>query len=96
MKNPAAQELGKLGGQVKSERKTAAARRNATKPRGKWVTAVAYRATHAGKSYDGVAMRRGNLDMPGIMDVVTERLQVVHGLVDGWEVIYLESEAIKV
>ena len=35
MKNKAAQELGKLGGQAKSEAKTKAARANAKKPRGK-------------------------------------------------------------
>ena len=33
-KNPHAVELGRLGGQVKSEAKTRAARLNATKPRG--------------------------------------------------------------
>ena len=37
-----AQEMGKKGGQAKSEAKAAAARKNATKPRGKWVTAIAY------------------------------------------------------
>lgn len=42
MLNKAAQELGKKGGQAKSERKTAAVRENAKKPRGKWVTAIAY------------------------------------------------------
>ena len=37
-----AQEMGKKGGSAKSESKTAAARKNASKPRGKWVTAIAY------------------------------------------------------
>ena len=37
-----AQEMGKAGGKAKSEAKTAAARKNASKPRGKWVTAIAY------------------------------------------------------
>lgn len=37
-----AKEMGKKGGQAKSEAKTAAARKNASKPRGKWVTAIAY------------------------------------------------------
>lgn len=37
-----AQEMGKAGGKAKSEAKTAAARNNASKPRGKWVTAIAY------------------------------------------------------
>lgn len=42
MLRKAAQELGKKGGQAKSEKKTAAVRGNAKKPRGKWVTAIAY------------------------------------------------------
>lgn len=42
MVSKAAQELGKKGGQAKSEKKTAAVRANAKKPRGKWVTAIAY------------------------------------------------------
>jgi hypothetical protein len=42
MANQAAQELGKKGGQVKSAAKTEAARKNASKPRGKWFTAIAY------------------------------------------------------
>jgi len=42
MVSKAAQELGKKGGQAKSERKTAAVRANAKKLRGKWVTAIAY------------------------------------------------------
>lgn len=41
-RSKAAQELGKKGGQAKSEKKTAAVRANAKKPRGKWVTAIAY------------------------------------------------------
>lgn len=42
MVSKAAQELGKIGGQAKSERKTAAVRENAKKPRGKWVTAFGF------------------------------------------------------
>lgn len=37
-----AQEMGKKGGSATSQAKTAAARKNARKPRGKWVTAIAY------------------------------------------------------
>jgi hypothetical protein len=37
-----ASEMGKKGGQAKSEAKAAAARKNASKPRGKWVTAIGY------------------------------------------------------
>jgi len=35
-------EMSKKGGQVKSEKKTAAARKNAARTRGKWATAIAY------------------------------------------------------
>ena len=42
MANQAAQELGRKGGQAKSPAKTEAARKNASNPRGKWVTAIAY------------------------------------------------------
>ena len=37
-----ASEMGKKGGQAKSEAKASAARKNASKPRGRWVTAIAY------------------------------------------------------
>ena len=37
-----ANEMGKKGGSAKSTAKTAAARKNASKPRGRWVTAIAY------------------------------------------------------
>ena len=37
-----ASEMGKKGGQAKSKAKAEAARKNASKPRGKWVTAIAY------------------------------------------------------
>ncbi len=42
MKNKAAQELGKKGGLVTSEKKTAANREKAKLPRGKWVTAFSF------------------------------------------------------
>jgi phage repressor protein C with HTH and peptisase S24 domain len=44
-----AQEMGKKGGQAKSEAKAAAARKNASKPRGKWVTAIAYKIANVEK-----------------------------------------------
>ena len=40
-------EFSRKGGKAKSEKKTAAARKNARKPRGKWATAVYYRYTVA-------------------------------------------------
>ena len=46
-----AKEMGKKGGQAKSEAKSAAARRNASKPRGKWVTAIAYELAGVNKTF---------------------------------------------
>ena len=37
-----AKEMGAIGGSAKSEAKAKAARKNASKPRGKWVTAIAF------------------------------------------------------
>lgn len=60
MISKAAQELGKKGGMAKSEAKTAAARANASKPRGKWVTAVAYHFFDTnGKGHSGLILMRG-------------------------------------
>lgn len=42
LKDTPAAQLGQKGGQATSEAKTAAARKNTTKPRGKWATAIAY------------------------------------------------------
>lgn len=62
MTSKAAQELGKKGGSAKSEAKTKAARANAAKPRGKWVTAIAYRGlTSDIRQLFGVALTRGKL-----------------------------------
>ncbi len=44
-----ASEMGKKGGQAKSEAKAAAARKNASKPRGKWVTAIAFEIANVPK-----------------------------------------------
>lgn len=58
-----ASDMGRKGGSVKSDAKTRAARKNAAKPRGKWVTAIAYKLTeHGGREYFGVAMLRGKID----------------------------------
>lgn len=60
MKNEAAQQLGKLGGEKRSEAKTAAARNNASKPRGKWMTAMSFAyICEDGTERDGVALVRG-------------------------------------
>lgn len=58
--NDAAKELGRKGGMAKSEAKTEAARKNAKKPRGKWVTAVAYHFFDAnGSGHSGLILLRG-------------------------------------
>ena len=60
MKNEAAQQLGKLGGAKRSEAKTAAARKNAAKPRGKWMTAISFAYLCAdGTEREGVALVTG-------------------------------------
>jgi len=64
MLNKAAQELGKKGGSVKSEAKTKAAKANATKPRGKLVTVIAYRGTDSdGKKRFGATVDKGILNL---------------------------------
>jgi hypothetical protein len=55
------QEMSKKGGSVKSEAKTKAARKNARKPRGKWVTAVYYKY----QVLDSAEKRDGILLIPG-------------------------------
>lgn len=71
MTSKAAQELGKMGGSVKSEAKTKAAKANASKPRGKWVTAIAYRGiTDDGMQRFGVALARGKLSDEAQFDEV--------------------------
>ena len=64
MVSKAAQELGRKGGKVKSERKTAAVRKNASKPRGKWVTAFGFVvADDKNKEHFGHVMVEKNLSM---------------------------------
>lgn len=59
-----ASEMGRKGGQAKSEAKAAAARKNASKPRGKWVTFVYYRVQMTnGQEVDGCFSQRGRLDL---------------------------------
>jgi hypothetical protein len=60
MVNVAAQELGAKGGKATSEAKTKAARKNAAKPRGKWVTSVAFEfLSLKGETIFGCAQARG-------------------------------------
>ena len=64
MKNKAAQELGKKGGLVTSEKKTAANREKAKLPRGKWVTAFSFDVVdEEGKHHHGLVMVPKKLDM---------------------------------
>jgi hypothetical protein len=76
-----ASEMGKKGGQAKSEAKAAAARKNASKPRGKWVTFVHYRVKmKSGQAVAGCFSQRGKLDLDLIRngqmleDLITEEL----------------------
>ena len=63
-KNTAAQELGRKGGSVKSDKKAKAARENAKKPRCKWVSAFAYGVKGAdGDDHVGLVMVRGKKAM---------------------------------
>ena len=55
-----AQEMGKKGGSARSEAKTSAVRKNASQPRGKWWTAIAYEVAGVGKYIAfGVVLVRG-------------------------------------
>ena len=74
MANAAAQELGKKGGQAKSEAKTKAARKNASKPRrGKWVTAIVYKVRlHSGKAVEGLLLVTGKIDQKYIEGISGE------------------------
>ena len=76
-----ASEMGKKGGGAKSEAKTAAARKNASKPRGKWVTFFYFGALGAdNKMHDGCChfLSRFDLDLTRngdqINDWITEEL----------------------
>ena len=53
-------EMSRKGGMAKSDAKTKAARKNASKPRGKWVTSIAYEYTsQASASRFGSCLLRG-------------------------------------
>jgi len=61
MVSEAARELGRLGGRAKSAKKTAAVRQNASRPRGKWVTAISYTVTIKSARKSGLLIVRGKL-----------------------------------
>ena len=74
-----AQEMGKKGGSAKSEAKTAAVRKNASKPRRKWITTFHYGVTGTdGKMHVGhvVLFSKFSLDLTKnadqIYDMITE------------------------
>ena len=74
-----ASEMGKKGGKATSEAKTLAARKNASKPRGKWVTMFHYGVTRAdGKKHCGhvLLLSKFSLDLAKnseqIFDMITE------------------------
>ena len=59
MKNEAAARLGQSGGLKKSEKKTAACRKNATKPRARWVTAIYFEALTPHGMDSGLTLQKG-------------------------------------
>ena len=76
-----ASEMGKMGGSATSQAKTAAARKNASKPRGKWVTFFYFGVLGADKHmHDGCChfLSRFSLDLTKngyqINDWITEEL----------------------
>lgn len=94
MVSKAAQELGRKGGKAKSERKTAAVRENAKKPRGKWVTALYYTASTTGATVgvvQGLVICKGNLTDAQIVYKAREHLLIMHKVTEaetyglGWE-----------
>jgi hypothetical protein len=94
----AAQELGKKGGSVKSAAKAKAARENAKKPRGKWVTGVAYTFFDpAGRAHEGLILLRGKwLPETTAEFPTTRKLLEQHAKAECLHVHYLEVEHIKV
>ena len=81
-KNAAAQELGRKGGSVKSEKKANAARENAKKPRGRWMTAIAYELIDVPQhiAFGAVlAMGKPPADNAGMHEWVSKMLQK-HGV----------------
>lgn len=104
MINKAAQELGRLGGRAKSEKKTAANRKKAAKKRGKWVTAFYYGVTGAdGKLRVGMVSidKKFELDLSKnieqIHDLITEDLQWDKEAALPWtELDYFGGQQIKV
>ncbi len=107
MVSKAAQELGKKGGQAKSERKTAAVRANAKRPRGKWVTAFSYGVIGAdGKMYVGLVtfLSKFNLDFDAfrgdqekrIRDYITEDLMSTPNALPWTSLEHFVGEQLKV
>lgn len=103
MVSKAAQELGKKGGMVKSENKAIAARKNASKPRGKWVTAFYYGVKGADdKMHVGMVMFESKFDLDlnrnydRICDYITEDLQANKAALPWKELVEFGGEQRKV
>lgn len=103
MVSKAAQELGKKGGMAKSEKKAIAARKNASKPRGKWVTAFYYGVRGADdKMHMGLVMFQSKFDLDlkrnhdRICDYITEDLQWNQAALPFKEIVEFGGEARKV
>lgn len=66
-------QAGKKGGSVKSEAKTKAAKANASKPRGKWVTAIhAEWADKHGQDHSALVIARGKFKEHAPQDLLAE------------------------
>ncbi len=87
MKNEAAAQLGKSGGLKKSEKKTAACRKNSSKPRTRWVTAIYYEIEYSNQdgkrgTRDGVLLQKGktNCDLSENHESIVKMIEAdVHG-----------------
>ena len=87
-----AQEMGSKGGKAKSDAKTTAARKNASKPRGKWVTFVHFKVLGSDdKVHSGMYCQRGKMDLDlqrnGDMlgDLITEELLICNRAALPWK-----------
>jgi hypothetical protein len=87
MKNEAAAQLGKSGGLKKSEKKTKACRKNASKPRARWVTAIYYEIEYSNQlgrrgTRDGLLLQKGKTNC-NLVDNQEEIIKMIEADVGG-------------
>ena len=89
-------DISKKGGSVKSEAKTKAARKNAKKPRGIWVTAIAFEFVDGdNKAHFGTLLHRGRVPSGDAMfDWVIKLIEKEHGYAN-YEVVEITDLAMK-